>query len=104
VIVALLLILPALANDQPPLLLLPPDRARLVVAGLVIAVLWLSFGLQQGLVRLLLGDRRGLPLAPGPWLDAMVTAGLLRRLGGGYSFGHESLRQAMARTKGTSDR
>jgi hypothetical protein len=47
-------------------------------------------------VRALLGERSGLPLAARPWLDAMVATGLLRRLGGGYSFGHESLRQTIA--------
>ncbi|PSR16901.1 hypothetical protein C8255_15485, partial [filamentous cyanobacterium CCP3] len=66
---------------------------------LVVAVLWLSFGLQHGLVRLLLSGRQGLPLAAHPWLDAMVTAGLLRQVGGGYGFGHEMLRQALAPTQ-----
>ncbi|PZV09927.1 MAG: hypothetical protein DCF21_19010, partial [Leptolyngbya sp.] len=54
------------------------------------------FGLQHSIVRALLGERSGLPLAARPWLDAMVATGLLRRLGGGYSFGHESLRQTIA--------
>ncbi len=104
VVLALFLILPAVVSDQPALLLLPPDRLRLVVAVLISAVLWLSFGLQQSLVRSLLGGRWGLPLAARPWLDAMVKAGLLRRLGGGYSFGHEMLRQAMLRVQGGADR
>jgi hypothetical protein len=45
-----------------------------------------------------------LPLAFRPWLDAMVKAGLLRRLGGGYSFGHEILRQTILRPRGAGDR
>ena len=98
-VLALLLVLPAVVSGQPPLTLLPLHRARVVVAGLVSAALWLSFGLQHGLVRLLLGGRQGLPLAARPWLDAMVTAGLLRRTGGGYGFGHEGLRQAIAPTR-----
>jgi hypothetical protein len=65
----------------------------------VSAVLWLSFGLQHSLVRLLLGGRQGLPLTARPWLDAMVAAGLLRRVGGGYGFGHEMLRQAVVPAK-----
>ncbi|MBE9157337.1 hypothetical protein IQ265_10950 [Nodosilinea sp. LEGE 06152] len=88
--------LPAVVSGQPPLVLLPFDRARVVVAGLGSAALWLSFGLQHGMVRLLLGGRQGLPLAARPWLNAMVTAGLLRGVGGGFGFGHEMLRQAIA--------
>ncbi|MEA5452864.1 hypothetical protein VB780_30110 [Leptolyngbya sp. CCNP1308] len=96
-IVLLLLVLPAVVSGQPPLTLLPLSRLRLIVGGLVILALWLSFGLQHGLVRLLLAGKQGLPLAARPWLDTMTTAGLLRRLGGGYSFGHEELRQAMVK-------
>ncbi|WP_035990822.1 NACHT domain-containing protein [Leptolyngbya sp. KIOST-1] len=98
-LVILFLLLPAVASGQPPLALLPLSRARLVIAGLVAAVLWLSFTLQQGLVRLLLSERRGLPLAARPWLDAMVAAGLLRRVGGGYGFGHDLLRQGLLPTE-----
>ncbi len=95
-IALLLLVMPAVVAGQPPLALLPLSRARMLVAGLLSALLWLSFGLQYGIVRALLGERSGLPLAARPWLDAMVSTGLLRRLGGGYSFGHESLRQTIA--------
>lgn len=95
-IMALLLVLPAVVAGQPPLTLLTLSRARLLVAGLIGALLWLSFGLQHGIVRALLGERSGPPLAARPWLDAMVATGLLLRLGGGYSFGHESLRQTIA--------
>ncbi|TVQ07617.1 MAG: ATP-binding protein [Leptolyngbya sp. DLM2.Bin27] len=95
-IAALLLVMPAVVSGLPPLTLLTPSRTRMLVAGLISAGLWLSFGLQQGIVRGLLGGRQGLPLAAQPWLEAMVATGLLRRLGGGYSFGHEGLRQAIA--------
>lgn len=94
-ILGLLLVLPAVVSGQPPLMLLPLSRLRLIVGCLVILALWLSFSLQHGLVRLLLGGKQGLPQAARPWLETMVTAGLLRRVGGGYSFGHEELRQAM---------
>ncbi|WP_017297904.1 NACHT domain-containing protein [Nodosilinea nodulosa] len=98
-LLALLLVLPAMASGQPPLALLPPNRIRLLVGALAIAVLWLSFGLQHGAVRLLLGSRNSLPLAARPWLDAMGAVGLLRRVGGGYGFGHEMLRQAMVKDR-----
>lgn len=94
-IALLLLVVPAIASGQPPLLLLPLSRLRLIVGCLVILALWLSFSLQHGLVRLLLAGKQGLPLSARPWLETLVKAGLLRRLGGGYSFGHEELRQAM---------
>ncbi|MBD2107903.1 hypothetical protein [Nodosilinea sp. FACHB-13] len=94
-ILGLLLVLPAVVSGQPPLMLLPLSRLRLIVGCLVILTLWLSFSLQHALVRLLLGGKQGLPQAARPWLETMVTAGLLRRIGGGYSFGHEELRQAM---------
>ncbi|MGB3312699.1 MAG: hypothetical protein WBG32_05355 [Nodosilinea sp.] len=96
-LLGLMLVLPALVSGQSPLALLPLSSIRLLVAGLVSAVLWLSFGLQHSMVRSLLGGQQGLPLAARPWLDTMVAAGLLRRVGGGYSFGHEMLRQAMLR-------
>lgn len=99
ILLALLLVLPATASGLPPLVLLPVNRARMVLAGLVIAGLWLSFGLQHGIVRLLLGNRNSLPLAARPWLDQMGTVGLLRRVGGGYGFGHEMLRQAMVKDR-----
>ncbi|PZO37225.1 MAG: hypothetical protein DCF17_16210 [Shackletoniella antarctica] len=95
-VMALLLVLPAVVAGQPPLTLLTLSRVRLLGAGLISVGLWLSFGLQHSIVRALLGERSGLPLAARPWLDAMVATGLLRRLGGGYSFGHESLRQTIA--------
>ncbi|MBW4462597.1 MAG: hypothetical protein KME47_20520 [Nodosilinea sp. WJT8-NPBG4] len=103
-ILGLLLVLPAVVSGQPPLTLLPLSRLRLILGCLVILALWLSFSLQHGLVRLLLGGRQGLPQAARPWLETMVTAGLLRRVGGGYSFGHEELRQAIAPEKTGSDR
>lgn len=95
-LLGLMLVLPAVVSGQLPLALLSLNSARLIVAGLVIAVLWLSFGLQHSLVRLLLSGRQGLPLAARPWLDTMVAVGLLRRVGGGYGLGHEMLRQAVA--------
>ncbi|MFQ4139932.1 NACHT domain-containing protein [Nodosilinea sp. PGN35] len=98
-IVVLLLALPAVVGGQPPLTLLPPSRLRLLIGCLTVLALWLSGGLQHGLVRLLLAGKAELPLAARPWLDAMVKAGLLRRCGGGYSFGHEELRQAMVKEK-----
>ncbi|PZU94945.1 MAG: hypothetical protein DCF32_22670, partial [Leptolyngbya sp.] len=103
-ILGLLLVLPAVVAGRPPLTLLPLSRLRLIVGCLVILALWLSFGLQHGLVRLLLAGKQGLPLAGRPWLETMVAAGLLRRLGGGYSFGHEELRQAIIPEKTGSDR
>lgn len=91
-----ILVLPAVVSGQPPLALLPPGSVRLILGSMVGAVLWLSFGLQHGIVRLLLGGAQGLPLTARSWLDSMVAAGLLRRVGGGYGFGHEVLRQAVA--------
>ena len=96
VVIVLLLLLPAVATGQPALTLLPWGRSRLLVAGLISALLWFSFSLQHAIVRLLLASDQKLPLTARPWLEAMVTTGLLRRLGGGYSFGHEILRQTIA--------
>jgi hypothetical protein len=103
-VMALLLVLPALVNGQPPLTLFSLARARLMLAVLVGTALWLSFSMQHAVLRLLLGGGKGLPFPGRRWLDAMVTAGLLRRLGGGYSFGHESLRQAIAPGEPARDR
>lgn len=103
-ILVLLLAVPAVVGGQPPLTLLPLSRLRLIVGCLVILALWLSFSLQHGLVRLLLAGKQGLPLAARPWLETLMAAGLLRRLGGGYSFGHEELRQAIAPEKTGGDR
>ena len=103
-VMAVVLVLPAVVSGQPPLALLSPGAARLGAAGLISAVLWLSFAFQHSLVRLLLGGRQGIPLAARTWLDAMVTVGLLRRLGGGYGFGHEELRQAIAPGQRGGDR
>jgi hypothetical protein len=96
VVMALLLLLPSITAGQPAMTLLPPGRSRLLAAGLISALLWLSFSLQHAIVRLLLASRQGLPLVARPWLETMVATGLLRRLGGGYSFGHEILRQTIA--------
>lgn len=95
VIMTLLLVLPAVVSGQSPFALLTLERGRVMVAGLVSAALWLSFALQHGIVLLLLAGRQGLPLGGRAWLDGMVAGGLLRRVGGGYSFGHEGLRQAI---------
>ena len=104
VVMAVVLVLPAVVSGQPPLALLSPGAARLGAAGLISAVLWLSFAFQHSLVRLLLGGRQGIPLAARTWLDAMVAVGLLRRLGGGYGFGNEELRQAIAPGQRGGDR
>ncbi|MEO1069753.1 MAG: hypothetical protein AAFW95_11635, partial [Cyanobacteria bacterium J06638_6] len=103
-VMALLLVLPALVNGQPLLTLLSLSRARLMLAVLVGTALWLSFSMQHAVLRLLLGGGKGLPFAGRNWLDAMVAAGLLRHLGGGYSFGHESLRLAIAPGEPARDR
>jgi hypothetical protein len=96
IVMTLLLAFPSMAAGQPAMTLLPLGRSRLLAAGLISALLWLSFSLQHAIVRLLLAGRQGLPLGARPWLDTMVDTGLLRRLGGGYSFGHEILRQTLA--------
>ncbi|HSM83672.1 MAG TPA: hypothetical protein VLS96_18435 [Nodosilinea sp.] len=83
-----LLGLPGVVTGQPAPLSL--GQARLLLGTLLGVGLGLSFALQHSLVRLLLSQA---PVAR-PQLDALVAAGLLRRVGGGYSFGHEALRQA----------
>ncbi|WOD41285.1 hypothetical protein [Nodosilinea sp. E11] len=104
IILLLLLVLPAVVGGQHPFTLLTLPRARVIVAGLTIAALWLSFTVQHTMVRLLLGGRQGLPVTGRAWLEAMVAAGLLRRVAGGYSFGHEGLRQSIAPRSPEGDR
>ncbi|NMF81784.1 NACHT domain-containing protein [Nodosilinea sp. P-1105] len=93
-VIVLLAVLPAIANNQSPLTVLSPSRGRLLLASLVGAVVWLSFGLQQALVRLLLASRW--PLTSQPVLHRLVKLKLLRRVGGGYGFCHDLLREALA--------
>ncbi len=93
-VIVLLAVLPAVTSDQPALTVLTPSRGRLLLASLVGAVVWLSFGLQQTLVRLLLASRW--PLVSQPVLHRLVQLKLLRRVGGGYGFCHDLVREALA--------
>jgi hypothetical protein len=92
-VIGLVTVLPAVASGQPPLTVLTPSRGRLLLASLVGAVAWLSFGLQQLLVRLLLISHW--PLISQPLLHRLVQGKLLRRVGGGYEFCHDLVRQAL---------
>ena len=97
-VIALLLILPSVLANQPPLALLNLQRMRLLIVGYLGAILWLSFGLQQAIIRLLLMPSKagGLPLAERSWLRRLVAARLLCSAAGGYLFCHNSVRQLIA--------
>ena len=97
-VIVLLLIVPAVLIGQPPLTLLGGQRIRLLVVGGLGAILWLSYGLQQAILRLLLIPNKtgGLPLGERGWLRRLVTSGLLRSVGSGFCFCHDSVRQALA--------
>jgi hypothetical protein len=100
IIIALLLVLPGVIANQPPLTLLNLQRIRLLVVGCLGAILWLSFGLQQAILRLLLlpGKVGGLPAAERSWLRRLASSGLLRPVAGGFQFCHDSIRQRIAET------
>jgi hypothetical protein len=87
----------AVFSGQPPTTLLSPSRLRLLAAIVTLVIVWLSGGIQQTLVRVLLAinpqDRW--PLKCLPWLQNLTRAHLLRAVGGGYSFSHELIRQSL---------
>lgn len=97
-VIVLLLVLPALITNQPPLTLLNGQRLRLLVVGGLGAILWLSYGLQQAILRLLLLANKtgGLPAMERSFLRRLVASGVLRSVGGGFSFCHDSVRNALA--------
>lgn len=96
-ILALVLVAPAVASGQPPLSLLSMDRLRVILASLVGALLWFSFVLQQGVVRLLLAVGRGSrwPWRCQPLLQRWVKQRLLRQVGGGVIWSHDELRAVL---------
>lgn len=96
-IIALFLIIPATVAGQPTLILFNPQRIRLLAVGCLGAILWLSFGLQQAILRLLLMPNHagGLPLAERSWLRRLVASGLLRSVGGEFRFCHDIVRQTL---------
>jgi hypothetical protein len=97
-IIALFLVLPALLTSQPGLTLFNGQRIRLLVVGCLGAILWLSFSLQQAILRLLLipNQTGGIPMAERSWLRRLVASGLLRSVGGSFSFCHDLIRQKLA--------
>jgi hypothetical protein len=98
-IIALFLILPSVLANQPVLTLFNGQRIRLLVVGCLGAILWLSFGLQQAVLRILLLPSKGtggLPFAERSWLRRSVASGLLRPVGDGFRFCHNSVRLALA--------
>jgi len=99
-IITLLLIMSAIFANEPPLALLNLQRIRLLVVGCLGAILWLSFGLQQAILRLLLlpGNVGGLPAAERSWLKRLSSSELLRPVAGGFRFCHDTLRQRLAET------
>jgi hypothetical protein len=96
-IFALVLVLPAVVNGQPPLTLLSIARLRVLAASLISAMLWLSFALQYTVVRGLLAVAQGhyLPLGCQSVLNRFVNQRLLRQGCGSYWFGHEEVREGM---------
>jgi hypothetical protein len=97
-IIALLLVAPAVLSNQPPLTLLGLQRIRLLVVGCLGAILWLSFALQQAILRLLLlpGKQGGIPFSERAWLKRLVASKLLKPVAGGFQFCHDSVRQLVA--------
>ncbi len=94
-ILALVLVLPPVLEGQPPLTLLRPERLRVLAASLLSAVLWLSFTLQQGIIRglLTLNPKRGWPLVCQPLLRRLVSQRLLRQGRGSFWFSHGQVRE-----------
>lgn len=98
IVITLLLVLPAIIANQPPLTLLNLQRIRLLIVGGLGAILWLSFGLQQAVLRLLLVTEKngGLPFAERAWLRRLAVSGLMRPVSGGFMFCHDTVRQWIA--------
>jgi hypothetical protein len=97
-IIALLLVVPAVLSNQPSFTLLSPQRIRLLVVGCLGSILWLSFALQQAILRLLLlpGKQGGIPFAERAWLKRLVASDLVKPVAGGFQFCHDSVRQLVA--------
>jgi hypothetical protein len=100
----LLWVVGAVVGGQPALALLSASRLRLLVAILISGVVWLSGGLQQTLVRLLLANQRPerWPIACLPQLHHWTQQQLLRQVGGGFCFSHELIRLALAKSAAAS--
>jgi hypothetical protein len=104
-LLALLWVVGSMMGGQPPLALLNVSRLRLLVAILISGVVWLSGGLQQSLVRLLLANQGSerWPLACLPQLQHWTQQQLLRQVGGGFCFSHELIRLAVAKSATNSN-
>ena len=99
-LILLMVILPASLTGQPPLTLLHLQRFRALLAILVCAAVWLSFGLQYLILRGLLSlGPLHLPWNLSRYLIAATQQGILRQVGGGFSFAHEELRQWLITTQ-----
>ncbi len=98
IIIALLLLLPSILAGQPSFTLLGLQRVRLLVVGCLGGILWLSFALQQAIIRLLLLPRKtgGIPFSERSWLKRLVASSVLRPVTGGFQFCHDSIRQLIA--------
>ena len=99
-ILALVLVLPAVVHGQPPLTLLTVPRLRVVIAALISAYLWFSFALQQGVVRVILARSPAhFPWAMVTWMQRCTQRRVLRQWGSDYGFVHETLRDALAKDR-----
>lgn len=73
---------------------LSPSLLKGAAATAVAFGLWASYGLQHSLIRLLLSAGGAMPLNYARFLDYAARQKLLQKIGGGYSFVSEQVRQA----------
>lgn len=81
------------APDSPAPL--SPSLLKGAAATAVAFGLWASYGLQHSLIRLLLSAGGAMPLNYARFLDYAARQKLLQKIGGGYSFVSEQVRQGM---------
>ncbi|QQE66735.1 hypothetical protein GFS31_34360 [Leptolyngbya sp. BL0902] len=97
-VLALVLVVPAVVRGQPPFTLLTLPRLRVVIAALLSAYLWLSFALQQMTVRAMLSRAPSrLPWAVDAWLQRWAQRQVLVKGSGDYGFAHDLVRDALAK-------